>query len=76
MKLHFVRYSLAVLPAFKFASHFEIFGGPTFNYMYSNDTDNKERFPGDAAISLWKSFNSSRLEQGFIGFTIGTQYIF
>jgi len=70
------QYSLAVLPTFKCASHLEIFGGPTFNYLHSDNTDNKKLFPGDAAISLWKSFGSSHLEQGYIGFTVGTQYIF
>ena len=70
------QYSLAVLPALKCASHIEIFGGPTFNFIHSDKTDNEKLFPGDAAISLWKSFSSSHMEQGYIGFTIGAQYLF
>jgi hypothetical protein len=70
------QYSLAVLPAFKYASHLEIFGGPTFNFLRSDNRDNEDLFPGNACISLWKSSSTSRLEQGYIGFTIGTQFIF
>jgi len=70
------QYSLAVLPAFKCASHLEIFGGPTFNFLQSDNRDNDKIFPYDASISLWKTSSTSRLEQGYFGFTIGTQYIF
>lgn len=70
------QYSLAVLPAFKCAPHLEIFGGPTFNYLQSDNKDNEDIFPGNACINLWKTSSSSCLEQGYIGFTIGTQFLF
>ena len=70
------QYSLAVLPAFKYASHLEVFGGPTFNFLRSDNRGNDDIFPGNACISLWKSSSASRLEQGYIGFTIGTQFLF
>lgn len=68
--------SFAVLPAYKFASHIEIFGGPSFNFMQSDSFDNEDIFPGDGSINLWKKRGSSHLEQGHIGFIIGTQFLF
>jgi hypothetical protein len=54
-------------------AHLSVFAGPSINYMYSNDINNTDMFPGN---SLWKKFNSSNLNQVFIGYQFGIQYIF
>lgn len=63
----------ALLPAFRLSQNFEIFGGPSLNYLQSNNTDNTKIFPN---YSFWKKFGESRLQQLHIGFQAGAQYIF
>lgn len=63
----------ALLPAFRFTPHFEIFGGPSLNYLNSDDTNNKSIFPN---YSFWKKYNDSGLQQLYIGYQFGIQYIF
>lgn len=66
------RVGYALLPAFRI-SHIELFGGPSINYLYSNDNNNAKLFPNK---SLWKDFNSSTIKQIYIGYQFGIQYIF
>lgn len=63
----------ALMPAIRLNPHFEIFGGPSLNYLQSDDPDNQKLFPGH---SLWKRFNTSVLKQIYIGYQVGVQYIF
>lgn len=63
----------ALMPAFRLTPHFEIFGGPSINYLQSDDPDNKKIFPKH---SLWKKYIDSRLQQIYIGYQVGVQYIF
>lgn len=70
------QYSLAILPALKLGSNFEIFAGPSISYLISDNTDNEKLFPKNTSINIWKSFGSSRLKQVNIGFSIGTQFLF
>lgn len=70
------QYSLAILPALKISSNFEVFAGPSINYLRSEDTSNGKLFPNDTSINLWKSFGASKLEQLYIGFSVGTQFLF
>lgn len=63
----------ALMPAFRIGQHIELFGGPSINYMQTDDADNHKMFPG---TSLWKKERSSKLQQIYIGYQAGIQYIF
>ncbi len=63
--------TLRILTAFRIADKFEIFAGPSINYVkYS-----KEK--GDDLIShyLWKKESGKDLKGLYIGFNVGVQYI-
>lgn len=64
----------AFMPAFKIGNHLGLFGGPSLNYMYTEDMDdNRNLFPNK---SLWKKETSSKLQQLYIGYQVGLQYTF
>lgn len=63
----------ALMPAFRVGQHVELFGGPSINYMQTDDADNHKMFPSN---SLWKKDDSSKLQQIYIGYQVGIQYIF
>lgn len=63
----------ALLPAFRVVRNFEIFAGPSINYMQSDDPKNKELFPRH---SLWKKEAGARLQQLYLGYEVGIQVIF
>ena len=63
----------ALMPAFRINPHFEIFGGPSLNYLNSDDPSNKDIFPN---YSFWKKYSDSGLQQFYIGYQFGIQYIF
>lgn len=63
----------ALMPAFRVNPHFEIFGGPSLNYLNSDDPGNKDIFPN---YSFWKKYSDSGLQQFYIGYQFGIQYIF
>lgn len=63
----------ALLPAFRVVRNFEIFAGPSINYMQSDDLKNKELFPHH---SLWKKETGARLQQLYLGYQVGIQVIF
>jgi len=65
--------SYALLPAFRPARNFEIFGGPSINYMQSDNLKNKDMFPNH---SLWKKHTDTKLQQIYIGHQVGVQIIF
>ena len=67
--------SIAVFPAFKFGNNFEIFAGPSINYMDSDTEKNRNIFP-DMSLNIWKDFEGKRYHQVYIGFSLGVQYIF
>lgn len=64
---------LSVMPAYKFSPHFEIFGGPSINYMHSKDMEHRDLFPSGR---IWRKFSDSKLQQVYVGFEIGTQVVF
>lgn len=66
-----VGYSL--LPAFKLGNHFELFGGVSINYMESKNMNAENVFPN---YSLWKKYGSAKLQQCYIGYQVGVQYVF
>lgn len=63
----------ALLPAFRLTRNFEIFGGPSMNYMQSDNLKNKDMFPNH---SLWKKYSDTRLQQIYIGYQVGIQLVF
>lgn len=65
-----VNYSL--MPAFRISRHFELFGGPSINYINARNTDS-ELMPNH---SIWKKLGSTRLQQIYVGYQVGVQYIF
>lgn len=70
---HVNKAGLSILPAFKILPHLEIFGGPSINYMETDNLKNKDMFPGN---KLWRKFNDNKLKQVYVGYTVGTQIIF
>lgn len=65
--------SISIMPAYKIAPSFEIFGGPSINYMESDEADHKDLFPGN---NIWRKFDSSKMKQVYFGFSVGTHFIF
>jgi hypothetical protein len=63
----------SLLPTFRIASHFEIFGGPGINYLHTQNMAAIELFPSH---SLWEKQGSSKLQQVYVGYQIGMQYVF
>ncbi len=62
----------ALMPAFRLGRA-ELFGGPSVNFMQTNDEDMHTLFPSG---SFWKKERrSGRLQQGFIGWQVGLQII-
>jgi hypothetical protein len=62
-----------LLPAFRITPYVEVFGGISLNYMETGDSKNMDMFPGH---SLWDRQVSSGLQQVFIGYQAGIQYLF
>lgn len=63
----------SLLPAFKIGKHVELFAGAGINYMDTKDMNNHKMFPNH---SLWKKSGSTRLQQLYVGYQFGLQYIF
>ena len=63
----------ALMPAFRIGKHIELFGGPSINYMQTDDAENRKLFPSS---SLWKKDRPTKLEQLYIGYQVGVQCIF
>ncbi|MDR2953694.1 MAG: hypothetical protein LBV43_01265 [Prevotella sp.] len=66
------QYSISIMPAYKFASNFEVFAGPSINYLYSDNPDNIDLFPNH---DIWKEYKNNDFKQVYLGFTVGVQYI-
>jgi hypothetical protein len=63
----------ALLPAFRLG-HFELFGGPSVNFMHNGDPDMFDIIPG---WSLWdKELSANKRQQAHIGWQVGVQYLF
>lgn len=63
----------SLIPAFKIGNHCELFTGVSINYMKSWDTENSALFPKH---SLWKKNSSTGMQQVYIGYQVGVQYLF
>lgn len=69
----FLNASYSLLPSFKIKKHYNIFGGASLNYSTTTEMDNQTLFPQN---NLWKKHTDNRLQQLFIGYLVGIQYIF
>lgn len=65
-----VNYSL--MPAFRISRHFELFGGPSINYINARNTDSELKLNH----SIWEQSSSTRFQQIYVGYQVGVQYIF
>ena len=65
--------SYLLAPSFTFLNHFNVFGGASFNYLYSNYVNFEDLFPNKC---LWEKDNSDNKQRMFIGYQIGLQYVF
>lgn len=63
----------SLIPSFRIGKHIELFGGVGINYMMTKDVSNSKIFPNH---SLWKRTESTKLQQLYIGYQFGIQYIF
>lgn len=63
----------SLIPSFRIGKHIELFGGVGINYMMTKDVSNSKIFPNH---SLWKKTESTKLQQLYIGYQFGVQYIF
>lgn len=63
----------SLIPAFRIGEHFELFAGVGINYMMTKDMSNHKIFPNH---SLWKKMGTSKMQQMYIGYQVGVQYIF
>lgn len=61
----------SLLPSIKMSKHYNVFGGASINYLTSKD--NKDLFPNR---SIWNKYAEDRLQQIYIGYQVGIQYIF
>ena len=61
------------LPLHRVQERIELFGGVGINYMMTKDVSNSKIFPNH---SLWKKAESTKLQQLYIGYQFGIQYIF
>jgi hypothetical protein len=66
-----VGYLLA--PSFRIKTHYNLFGGVSLNYFTSKSVDAETLLPGH---DLWKKKSNDRLQQIYIGYQVGIQYIF
>lgn len=60
-------------PSFRIGKHYNLFGGVNFNYMMSQGTDNIGLFP---ETHLWTGHTKKLLQQTYIGYQAGFQFIF
>lgn len=60
-------------PSFRIGKHYNLFGGVSFNYMMSQGTDDIDLFPEN---HLWTGHTDKILQQTYIGYQAGLQFIF
>ncbi|MBE9464551.1 hypothetical protein ACFP1I_04790 [Dyadobacter subterraneus] len=68
----YLKHTLRILPAFKFADRLEVFAGPSINYVdYS-----KGKGEDLTSHYLWKKKSEKDFKGLYLGFNVGVQYIF
>lgn len=70
---YFLHSSFSILPAFRLLPNLEIFAGPSLNHLVTDKMSNKKVF---RSHDLWNKYTAKRLQQLYIGFEVGTQFVF
>ncbi len=65
--------SFSIMPAFKVMPRWEIFAGPSVNYLNTDNVGNEKMF---TSHNIWRKFSVSRLQQVNLGFSVGTHFLF
>jgi hypothetical protein len=68
---HYFKNSLRILPAYKIGQRFEIFAGPTVNYVTYEREDNFDFIKKH----IWKNNKSEDFQGVYFGFNTGIQII-
>lgn len=68
---NYFKNSLRILPAYKVGQRFEIFAGPTFNYVSYEREDNY----GFIKKFIWKNDGTKDFQGVYVGFSAGVQVI-
>lgn len=63
----------SLIPEFRICQHLGVFAGVGINYMHTDNVINNDVFPNH---SLWKKYSTTKLQQLYIGYQVGVQYIF
>lgn len=63
----------AFLPAFRLTPHIELFGGPSINYIQTDDLRNVDMIPDK---HIWRKFGDTKFQQVYFGYQAGLQYFF
>lgn len=64
-------YSIRLMPSFKISNKIGVFGGPSINYLHTNEADNIDLFPSS---HIWRKFEPSCFKQIYWGWSFGIQY--
>lgn len=65
--------SFSIMPAFRATPQWEIFAGPSVNYLNTDNVSNEKMF---TSHNIWRKFSVSRLQQVNFGFSVGTHFLF
>ena len=63
----------SLIPEFRIGEHVGLFAGVGINYIQTGNISNNDIFPNH---SLWKKYIDTKLQQLYIGYQVGVQYIF
>ena len=63
----------AFLPAFRLTPHIELFGGPSINYIQTDDLRNVDIIPDK---HIWRKSGDTKFQQVYFGYQAGLQYFF
>ncbi len=70
--IHTYKAGYSLLPAYR-TGHFEIFAGPSINYIQTNNPDMYSLLPEN---TLWDKTKGAKVQQLYIGWQVGVQFIF
>ena len=62
-----------LMPSFRLWNHLNVFGGASINYLFSDSYSSEQILPDS---HLWRKNTSKNIQQIYIGYQIGLQYIF
>ncbi|MBQ8761109.1 MAG: hypothetical protein IJZ06_06790 [Bacteroidales bacterium] len=66
-------FSYLIAPSVTFWSHYNVFGGVSFNYLNSNYVESNDLFPKKY---FWNKDTNDNTQRMYVGYQIGVQYVF